>query len=148
MQSSERANEEVLMTSDPEPPAMDTSAETSQKDPDELPYRVESEDDWWQKLKIKTWEQADTKGYIALEAVACPRCNHPFKDRLVRGIIGPGVPRDDHKAYYKTPGTQRVDWIVKCRCGKRHPGKPRNDSGCGARIGLIVLIPDIPDYRS
>lgn len=68
---------------------------------------------------------------------ACPRCEHRIADDQVLTVVAEGIRR----AHDSQEPEKYVPVTVTCDCGEDHPGRPRDEHGCGITFRLELLGP-------
>jgi hypothetical protein len=96
-------------------------------------------------------EAFDTEGVVSAQVWGtCPRCGHELdvQQTLSVPIVGSGGSRGVWSALTRrearaTPGIpDAVE--VGCGCRRRHPGAPKQVTGCGVSFRLPTTPPDSP----
>lgn len=74
---------------------------------------------------------------VVIEAT-CPRCDHLTATHLPIGVIAPAMKGIVRRSVDIPAG--RYDTVMVCSCGYPHPGRPPEETGCGAywRVAMEV----------
>jgi hypothetical protein len=92
---------------------------------------------WVEALRRQPWQErydSDDKRVAYTLRVPCPRCGHKgaidleFRLKILsdRGAPPPVLHREKY---------------VQCECVEEHPGRPAEETGCGARSSIKFTLP-------
>jgi hypothetical protein len=89
--------------------------------------------------QMKLWERTGEKNGWRFVG-ECPRCHHRMDKFFPNPVLVMKLMADSTSSPPKTDAS-----VVRCNCGKEHPGRDASERGCGAYWGIVVKHEDAAD---